>query len=173
MYYEFFNKLSKNEWNLFWKRFLVKVVFRQVSELQVCHWIKYCTCGFRTPKQCFIAMVCDSKSYDIILWRVISVKLNIVFCVSLILICWLPNTIWCNGFLRMETHLTWSYKWINCKRISEHTCWIVDVRLARHIKFCTCNDSTLKLILVCESACECDCTAFIGRPVFPGFLKDF
>ena len=33
-------------------------------------------CGCSTPKQCFIAMTCDSKSHTII-WFVVSVKLNI------------------------------------------------------------------------------------------------
>ena len=50
-------------------------------------------------------MACDSKPHDIILWRVISVKLNNVFCTSLTLMCLLPNTIKYNGFLRMETQL--------------------------------------------------------------------
>ena len=34
-------------------------------------------CGCHTPKQRFIAMASDSKSYTIILWRVIIEKLNI------------------------------------------------------------------------------------------------
>ena len=34
-------------------------------------------CGYRMPKQHFIAMAFDSKLYAIILWCVISVKLNI------------------------------------------------------------------------------------------------
>ena len=34
-------------------------------------------CGYNMPKQCFIAMACDSKSYTIILWSVITIKLNI------------------------------------------------------------------------------------------------
>ena len=33
-----------------------------------------CTC--RTPKQHFIAMACNSKSHNIILWHVISKKLS-------------------------------------------------------------------------------------------------
>ena len=45
------------------------------------------------PKQCFIAVACNSKSLDIILWHVIRVKLNIGFCASLTLMCLLPNTI--------------------------------------------------------------------------------
>ena len=38
-------------------------------------------------------MAYDSKSHSIILWRMISVKLNIGFCASLTLMCLLPNTI--------------------------------------------------------------------------------
>ena len=34
-------------------------------------------CGCCMPKQHFIAMVCDSKLHNIVLWRVISVKLII------------------------------------------------------------------------------------------------
>ena len=34
-------------------------------------------CGCRMPKQYFIAVVCDSKLHAIILWHVISMKLNI------------------------------------------------------------------------------------------------
>ena len=34
-------------------------------------------CGYNMPKQCFIAMACNSKSCTIILWSVISIKLNI------------------------------------------------------------------------------------------------
>ena len=34
-------------------------------------------CGDRMPKQCCIAMASDSKLHAIILWHVISVKLNI------------------------------------------------------------------------------------------------
>ena len=37
---------------------------------------KYPTCGCHIPKQCFMAMACDSKSH-VILWSVISVNLNI------------------------------------------------------------------------------------------------
>ena len=38
-------------------------------------------CGCRTPKQRFITMACNSKSYAI-LWRVISEKLNLFLCVA-------------------------------------------------------------------------------------------
>ena len=38
---------------------------------------QHCTCGYRMPKQRFNVMACDSKLHPIILWRVISVKLNI------------------------------------------------------------------------------------------------
>ena len=34
-------------------------------------------CGYPMPKQHFTAMTCDSKSHTIILWHVISMKLNI------------------------------------------------------------------------------------------------
>ena len=34
-------------------------------------------CGYCMPKQCFIAMTCNSISHTIILWHVINMKLNI------------------------------------------------------------------------------------------------
>ena len=34
-------------------------------------------CSCDTPKQCFVAMAYDSKSHTMILWPVISIKLNI------------------------------------------------------------------------------------------------
>lgn len=34
-------------------------------------------CGCHTPKQCFITMTCYSELYAIILWCVISKKLNV------------------------------------------------------------------------------------------------
>ena len=34
-------------------------------------------CGCRTPKQHFIAMACDSELHAMIIWHVMSVKLNI------------------------------------------------------------------------------------------------
>ena len=43
-------------------------------------------------------------------------------------------------FYKWKRNLIWSYKWIICKKITEHTCWSVGVLL----KFCTCNDSTFK-----------------------------
>ena len=33
-------------------------------------------CGCRTPNQCIITITCDSKLHGIILWCVISMKLN-------------------------------------------------------------------------------------------------
>ena len=45
--------------------------------LQACHERKHRTCGGHSPKQSFIAMACNSKLHVIILWRVISMKLNI------------------------------------------------------------------------------------------------
>ena len=41
-------------------------------------------------------------------------------------------------------NLTWSCKWIICKRITEHTCWSVRMQLTCHIKFCTCDGITPK-----------------------------
>ena len=39
--------------------------------------------------------------------------------------------------------LSWSCKWIICKRITKHTCWSVGMWLTHHIKFCTCKNSIL------------------------------
>ena len=36
--------------------------------------------------------------------------------------------------------------------------------LTRHIKFCTCNNSTAKYLLACVGACSCNRTSFIDRP---------
>ena len=38
---------------------------------------KHCMCGHCIPKQHFSAIVCNSKSHAIILWHLISIKLNI------------------------------------------------------------------------------------------------
>ena len=121
-------------------------IFNHPTIYQVCQVINvcHCTCGDRTPKQCFVTTACDSKWYDTILWRVISVKLNIDFvrryywCVYFQI---LYNTM---DFYERKLNLTWSYKWIIYKGISEQTCWSVGVWLTPHIKFCMCNDSTPK-----------------------------
>ena len=38
-------------------------------------------------------------------------------------------------FDESKLNLTWNCKWIICKRITEHTCWSVGVRLTHHINF--------------------------------------
>ena len=71
-------------------------------------------------------------------------------------------------FYQWKLNLTWSYKWIICKKITEDTCWKVGVRLTRHIKFYTCDDNTSKSILAFGGACEYDHSPFIDRPVIRG-----
>ena len=62
-------------------------------------------------------------------------------------------------------YLTWSCKWIICKRIPERTCWSVGMWLTHNIKFCTCDKSMPKYTLACVGTCKCDCTLFIDRDV--------
>ena len=79
------------------------------------------------------------------------------------LMCLLPNTLSYNGFLRMETqrnmklHMNYLQKenWTHLMK----RC----VLSTRHIKFCTCNDSTPKQILACVGACQSVCTPFTDR----------
>ena len=47
-------------------------------------------------------------------------------------------------FCEWKLKLTRSWKWIICKRITEHTCWSVAVQSTRHIKFFMCNNSMPK-----------------------------
>ena len=47
-------------------------------------------------------------------------------------------------FYQWKLKFTWSWKQIICKRITEHTCWSVGVKLTCHIKFCMCINSTPK-----------------------------
>ena len=42
-------------------------------------------------------------------------------------------------FYECKLNLTWSCKWIICKRMTEHTCWSADVQLTHRIKFCMCD----------------------------------
>ena len=63
-------------------------------------------------------------------------------------------------FYEWKLNLTWTYKWIICKKISEHPCWSVDVKLTRHIKFCTCNDSRLV-----NPLCSCTGIAELGTNI--------
>ena len=62
-----------------------------------------------------------------------------------------------------------SCKWIICKGITEHSCWSVGMQLTCHIKFCMCDDSMPKYILVCEGTGACNCMPFIDRAVFCSF----
>ena len=68
-------------------------------------------------------------------------------------------------FCKWKMNLVWSCKWIICKRITAHTCWGVCVLLTHHIKFCMCDDSKLKKILVRVGVCACNRMSFINRPV--------
>ena len=63
--------------------------------IYVCIYLCMYVCMYvcRMPKQSFIAVACNSALYAIILWRAISVKSNIGFCVFLTLLYLLPNTI--------------------------------------------------------------------------------
>ena len=45
--------------------------------VQACHQRKHCMCGCCMPKQHFIALACNSELHTIIIWCVISVRLNI------------------------------------------------------------------------------------------------
>ena len=38
-------------------------------------------------------------------------------------------------FFEWKLNLTWCLKWTNCKIVTEHTYWSVDVLLTHHIKF--------------------------------------
>ena len=49
----------------------------QKETIQACRLRKHRMYGCRAPKQSFIVMACDSKSHAIVLWCVISVKLDI------------------------------------------------------------------------------------------------
>ena len=49
------------------------------------------------------------------------------------------------------------------RRMTEHSFWSVVVRLTPHTKYCMCDDSTPKLILVCVGACRCNYTPIISR----------
>ena len=71
-------------------------------------------------------------------------------------------------FYQWKLNLTWSCKWIIGKKITEHTCWSVGVQSTCHIKFCMCDDSMPKQILVCVGTRECDQTLFIDRPGYRG-----
>ena len=75
------------------------------------------------------------------------VKLNIGFCALLTLMCLPPNTIskyYIIQWLSTNGNPTWSCWWIICKRITEHTSWIVVVKLTRHIRFYACDNSMPK-----------------------------
>ena len=63
------------------------------------------------------------------------------FCVLLTLMCLLPNNIYYNGFLQMETQFNMKLQMNFWKRLTEHTCWSVGMWLNHHIKFCMSNNS--------------------------------
>ena len=84
-------------------------------------------------------MACDSKSNTIIIWNVISMNLNIGFCILF------PLMFTSKYYIIQWTSMNrkWSCKWIICKQITEHTCWSVAMQLTYHIKFCPCDNSNL------------------------------
>ena len=79
---------------------------------------------------------------------------------SPILMCLLPNTLSYNGFLRMETQLNMKLQMNYLQKENWTQLMKRCVLLTRHIKFCTCDDSTPKQILACVGACESVRTPF-------------
>ena len=89
--------------------------------------------------KCFICSVasCLLSSSDFVCCPHLQILESVYFQI-------LYNTV---GFYEWKLNLIWSWKWINCKRITEPTCWSLSMLLTHHVKFSMCNNRSIPVQL--------------------------